>query len=422
MQKPLAILDSTGSAIDTEADAVTELRAQLERHPADGYPVQHATACFHLGHALLELGRTDEAERTLARAVELFEGRLPLEQAKSLNLLGVAQRQAGRPDEAAASFIAAAAGFGAGARPLEQGAAVFNLGLTRTEQGDHVAAATDFRTASELLDPTAVPAQAAAAARELGAALLAQGAAAEAIPVLREAVRLADEVEDTAGMGAAANSLGLALLAEGDPAAALDSLRMALAAHPRSVRPSDFALVKANVALAHEALDDLPRARLAARQALGVEELPEAVTGIAVDLLQRHGTPRTVDLLAVLTGQPEAALAPILREELVRLAALPEELRHLEAGEWVAALVDDPDTRVELVAAWLGALLELPPGDIETVVATTVASTTAAAPTVADRFREALERAYARFHEPQAVRVRGLVAAAARDQDAPGWT
>lgn len=422
MQKHLATLDASGTSIDEEADALDELRAQLERYPAERYPVQHATACFHLGAALLELGHTDEAERSLARAADLFKGRLPLEQAKAHNLLGVALRQSGRAAEAADAFVGAAAGFAAEACPLEQGAARFNLGLVRAEQADHHAATNEFRAACELLDPERVPVQAAAAARELGASLLAQEAVAEAIPVLRDAVRLADEVEDTAGMGAAANSLALALLAEGEAAAALESLRTALAAHPRSIRPSDFALVKANMALAHEALADLPKARLAARQALGVEELPEAVAVIAVDLLERCGTPATSDLQAVLAGQPEQARAAMLREELVRLAALPPELRHLESAEWVAALVADPDSRADLVASWLGALLELPPRDIGTVVATMVAAATAAAPADGGAFREALERAYARFHEPQAMRVRALVVAAAQQQGAAGWS
>ncbi|TQM11096.1 tetratricopeptide repeat protein [Pseudonocardia kunmingensis] len=245
-----------------------ELRARLARYPADRYPIQHATASFHLGFALTEAGRFIDAERALAVAAELFDpDRMPAEHAKALNARGAALRAAGLPDAAAGCFQRASAAFAALGQPLEHGAALFNLGLARRDLGEDPI--EDFRRAQEQLDPDRVPAHASAAARELGAALLTAGRSAEAAPVLAEAIALADRGGDLAGLGAAANTLGLVHLALGATAEAIEVLHSAVGAHPRTVRPDGHAMAKANLALAHERAGDTVRARLAARQALG---------------------------------------------------------------------------------------------------------------------------------------------------------
>src|SRR5215212_11475176 len=90
-------------------EAIEELEERLARFPPERYPVQHATAQFHLGVALANAGRPAEAERALHVAARLFApDRLPTEHAKATNALGAALRLAGRLDEAAAAFSRAA--------------------------------------------------------------------------------------------------------------------------------------------------------------------------------------------------------------------------------------------------------------------------------------------------------------------------
>lgn len=376
-----------------------ELTAQLARYPADRYPIQHATASFRLGFVLTAAGRYAEAERALAVAAELFgPDRLPTEHAKALNARGAALRAAGRPAEAAACFRTAAAGFGALNLPLERGAALFNLGLVCRELDEDPLDC--FRRARELLDAERVPAQAAAAARELGAALLTAGHAGDATAVLTEAMGLADRAGDLAGLGAAANTLGLAHLGQGRAAEAVAALRSAVGAHPRTVRPEGHAMAKANLALAHEKAGDVARARLAAQQALGVPGVPEVVCRTAAGVLARLGDERGV-LLDVMDTEPADQRSATVREELLRWSDAWPEDRSAEAEAFVAGVLDRPVAAAELVATWLGALLEMPPQAMTTLVTDVMLALRGHGPTDIERFRALVARGCARFHFPQ---------------------
>lgn len=376
-----------------------ELTARLARYPADRYPVQHATAQFHLGVALTEAGRYDEAARTLAVAADLFDpDRMPTEHAKAVNARGAALRAAGRPEEAVGCFEQASNAFAALGRPLEHGAALFNLGLARRDVGmDPVAA---FREAGELLDAERVPAHAAAAARELGAALFAAGRGSEAAPILAAAVALADRGGDLAGLGAAANTLGLVHLAQDRSKDAVEILRTAVGAHPRTIRPEGHAMAKANLALAHERDGDPVRARFVARQALGVPRAPQPVVTVAGAVLSRLGD-SPGRLLDVLDDEAEDRWPSIVREELVRWADAWPEDRAADAQEFVAGVLDRPRTGAELVVTWLGGLLELPPAAMHGLATDAVVALRELDSAEVERFRSWVARGCARFHVPQ---------------------
>lgn len=394
-----------------------ELTARLARYPADRYPVQHATASFQLGFALAGAGRFTEAERALAVAAELFgPDRLPTEHAKALNARGAALRSVGRPAEAAECFRVAAAGFQALDLPLEHGAALFNLGLVLRELGEDPLDC--FRRARAQLGADRVPAQAAAAARELGAALLTADRASDAVPVLTEAVGLADRAGDLAGLGAAANTLGLAQLAQGRPDEAVEALRTAVGAHPRTVRPEGHAMAKANLALAHERAGDAARAQLAAHQALGVPGVPEAVCATAAGVLTRLGG-GPGSLLEVLDTDPEELWPAQFREELVRwVDAWPED-GVAEADALVTGVIDRPVAAAELVAVWLGALLEMPPAAMELLAAEVLTALHGRDEADVERFRSLVARGCARFHFPQMNRLTHLFEQIAARQDGP---
>lgn len=379
--------------------SLIELTARLARYPADRYPVQHATASFHLGAALTEAGRFDESERALAVAAELFgPDRMPAEHAKALNARGAALRASDRPAEAIGCFERAATTFARVELPLEHGAALFNLGLCRRDLGaDPIEV---FGRARELLDPERVPAHAAAAARELGAALFTAGRGAEATPILADAVALAERGHDIAGLGAAANTLGLVHLAQDRAKDAVEILRTAAAAHPRTVRPHGHAMAKANLALAHERDRDAVRARLAARQALGVPGAPEPVVTTAAAVLTRIGDDPG-RLLDVLDDEPVDRWPPLVREELLRWdEAWPEE-RAVEAEAFVAGVLDRPRAAAELVATWLGGLLELPPQAMHALATDAVLALRGQDAEQVERFRSWVARGCARFHIPQ---------------------
>jgi tetratricopeptide (TPR) repeat protein len=383
--------------------AIAELEQRLRRYPPDRYPVQHATAQFHLGVALANAGRIEAAETALRAALRIFEPeRLPVERAKVLNALGAVLRLAGRMDAAAAAFEDAAVAFGAATQPLEEGAAFFNLGLVRRDLGDHPAAEAAFDHARRLLDERRVPTQAGAAARELGVTLLERGSLERAVEQLEEAARLAAEQGDRAGLGAALNALGLARLARGDTLGAVESFRDAAAAHPYGVRPQEHAMVKTNLALAHERDGDLPRARLAAAQAVAVPEAPQAVKEQARAILERIGAPAG-DLLTILDDEPDELRIALVREELLRLLASAPEERDAELARWVEqTAARGPD----FAETWLAALLELPTQELEALVGGVVAAVGRLEPRAAERVRADLAAATARFHLPQLIRLK----------------
>ena len=375
-------------------EPILELEQRLARYDAARYPVQRATTQYHLGVVLADAGRVQEAVESLSSAVELFNpDALPVEHAKALNALGAAFRLAGDVEAAEASFERAAELFERSSLEQEHGAALFNLGLVRRGR-DPAAAAKCFRRATALLQG----AQEAPAARELGATLLALGKLDEAVPTLERAAELAER-GDAAGYGGALNALGLARLAGGDAGAAVESFRQAAGAHPRAVRPSEFAMAKANLALAYEQLADVPRARLAARQAAEVAAPPEPVAAQAGAVLERIGGATASDLLLVLDQEPQSRWEGIVREELVRSCDAPPDARRADAAAWIDG------SSIERTEVWLGGLLELPPADMEALVRSALEELGARDDEVKQQFRSDVARAAARFHVPQLLRL-----------------
>lgn len=373
-------------------EPVRELEERLDRYDAERYPVQHATARFHLGVALTDAGRAEEAIESLMRAVALFDPELlPVEHAKAVNALGAARRLAGDPEGAGVEFEQAATLFERVGLEQEHGAALYNLGLVCRE-ADPSAAVECFRRAASLL----AGGHEAAAARELGATLLQLGELGEATQVLERTVEAARR-GDAAGLGGTLNALGLVQLAAGKDDDAVESFREAAAAHPRGIRPAEFAMAKANLALAFERAGDVRRARLAARQALGVTALPEPVEAQASAILARLG-PAGDDLLGVLLEEREERREGLVREELVRSAGDSDAERLAEATTWI-------DGSGELAGLWLGALLELPPASMERLVRSALEALSSRDPDVQERFRGHVSRAAARFHMPQLLRL-----------------
>ncbi len=393
--------------------AIEELEVRLSRYPEHRYPVQHATTQFHRGGALIEMGRLAEAEGALRSSIRLFEG-LRHEQAKALNLLGVALRAAGRLHEAAEAFEQARERFEAEEQPVDGAAASFNLGLVQAQAGDSEAAQRSLSQARRRFDELGAPASAGAAARELGAVLLASGEAEASIEVLEEAVTAGDRAGDPAGRGAAANALGLARLAAGRAGQATDALREAVAAHPRSVRPEGYAMAKANLALAYEAAGDEPRARLAARQALGSPGAAKPVRLQAAAVLERLGQPRD-DLMVVLDQEAGGRLLPLVREEVLRWVDAPPTMRRAEAAAWIDGQLARPARAMDLAEAWLGVLLELPPPAMEDLVRTTLEALADHDGDVRQRFCTQVSRAMGCFNVPQWMRLKDTFARTAQD-------
>lgn len=379
-----------------------ELTARLARYPADRYPMQHATASFQLGFALTEAGRFREAERALAVAAELFgPDRLPTEYAKATNARGAALRADGAYREAAGCFAVAAEAFEKVGLAPEHGAALFNLGLVRRELGEDPAGC--FRQALGLLDRARVPGYAAAAARELGATLLTTGQTVDAVDVLGDAVALAERARDLPGLGAALNTLGLAQLAAGRPQEAVAAFVGAVGAHPRTVRPDGYAIAKANLALAYERAGEPVRGRLAARQALGAPAVPAAVGSTATGVLERLGS-GPGEMLDVLDLEQEERWPAVMLEELVRWSDAWPEDRELEAVAFVDGVLARP-AAAELVATWLGGLLELPPASMDTVVTVVLHALRGRDVEDTERFRSLVARGCARYHIPQMQRL-----------------
>ncbi|MDP8969870.1 MAG: tetratricopeptide repeat protein [Actinomycetota bacterium] len=403
-------------------DTITDLRQRLRRYGPDRYPIQHATAQFHLGVALLSAGQADEAAAALRAAAAIFDpDRLPVEHAKATNMLGAALRQLGELKEAAEAFQGAAKTFEAHSQEQEHAAALFNLGLVQRESGDAEAASECFRQAWTRFAEHRLPGQATSAARELGTTLLARGELDAAADTLAQATDLAAQVGDYAAVGSAANALGLAHLGLGRTQEALEAFRQAAVAHPRTVRPEGFAMAKANLAIAYEQDGDGPRARLAARQALAVGDAPEPVRVQASGVLERLGT-QADDLLVVLDQEPADRWAPIVREEVVRWADEDPDQRRAALGAWVDGQVARPDRGADLAEAWLDVLLELPPEVFETMIRATLEVLPERDEATVDRFRSDVSRAMVRFHVPQWLRLKDTFNRIAGELDQePSW-
>jgi hypothetical protein len=237
--------------------------------------------------------------------------------------------------------------------------------------------------------------------------------------VLQDAMALADRAGDPIGVGAAANALGLACLADGRPQAAAEAFAAAAAAHPRAGRPEAFAMAKANLALALEAREAAPAARLAARQALAASAVPEPVRAQAEAIVARLGRDDG-DLLVVLASEPEPGRAAVAREELARTAEAGEEERAADARAWVAAHLGWPDDPADVAELWLGGLLELPPEIVERLVRDALRIAVTLDPEGRETFRTAVTRAMVRFHIPQWTRLQDVLHRAAEEVGDPG--
>ena len=351
-------------------DDVAELEARVRRYRADRYPVQRATALFHLG-SLLTDANAARAAAALHESIDLFlEAGLALEAAKARNALGAALREAREADSAATEFDAAARAFASLGAEREQAAALFNLGLVTR-------APAPIERARDLFGEQGARREEAAAERELGTVLLAAGETQRAAAALERARKGGDP--------GAPNALGLARLAAGNAQEAADLFREAAALHPRSVRPAEHAMAKANLALALEVTGDTARARLAARQALAVAAAPAPVSEQAATILERLGSERG-DLARVLGEDSPECAAVAARDEVARWVDAGAEEREAEAAAW-----DGDDDAAETL---LGTLLELPPEQFELVLDALLP------------LRAQLERVAPRFHLPQELRVR----------------
>lgn len=395
-----AAVQPSAQPTDVEV-ALDELRTRLRRYPAEQYPVQHAVSQFHLGVALLQSGRAEEALGALATARSGFATTgLALELAKAENMQGVALREVGDLVAAGAAFASAAADFANLEQSLEEAAASYNLGLVRRLLGDSAGAQPALARAGELFIAANLPIQSAAAARELGTLLLTDGRSEEAIPILTDAVDKARDGGDAAGTGAAANTLGLAHLAAGDRGAAALAFRLAASTHPRSIRPAEHAMAKANLALAYEQHDPA-RARLAAGQALAVRATPAPVRQLAQEVLGRLPALCGSELFDVLDDEPADDWPVVLRDEVTRWADCPPAERAEAAGHWVEGVLQRSGRGPEFVEAFLNALLELPPAAYERIVETVVRASGSQSESAADRFRAITRSGMARFPIPQ---------------------
>ena len=403
--------------------AIRDLEERLRRYPSKRYPVQHATAQFHLGITLAAAGDLERAEEALVTAAQLFDpAALRAEHGKAMNALGSVLRLAGRPKEAAHILARAAATFHAAGLTAEHGAACFNLGLVRREAGDVDGASHAFDVARRLFEAAGAPAHAAAAARELGAVRFAAGDLAAAERALEGAVPTALRAGDAAGAGAAANLLGLVELAAGRATEAVDSFATAAAAHPRSVRPADYAMAKANLALAHEGAGDAVRARVAARQALGIPAAAPPVRTQAEAVLSRLGGAQPDDMVAVLAEEEPEHRAAIVREELARWADAGDAERRADAAAWIDGQLARPSAAVGLAESWVAGLLELAPADMETVIRSVVEALGEREAEAQERFRAEVAMAAARFHVPQLLRLRDAFnRIAAELGEEPAW-
>ena len=402
-----------------DPDLRAALDAELERHDPDRYPVQHATARFHLGSQLLAVGSPAEGARHLRTAVDLFpaEG-LPVEHAKATNMLGVALRDLGRQLEAEALFATAYDLFHREGNLVEAAAASHNRGLVLRDLGRIDDAVAAFEVAVATFVEADARAQASAACRELATTQYTAGRLDDAPEVLAQAMDLARRAGDRTALGAAANVLGIVHLAAGDPAAARRAFEDAAGAHPRTVRPAAYAMARSNLALASDRAGMPDHARLAARQALAVPHASPEVVAQATDVLARLGDDDAA-LLRVLDTADEGDRVGALRAEFGRLAEDPSAVA-AHGTAWVAGLEVRPDAAVELAEAWLEVLLEQPPAEFRRVVDAVTAAHRAADGDVA---RRSIVSAMGRFHAPQWLRLKDTFIASDDDHGGRGgWS
>lgn len=385
-------------------DILAELRGRREMYPPDRYPVQHATASFHLGVALIQAGQPEPAERVLEDAVKLFDrDGLTSEHAKSLNMLGVAHRDAGSLEEAKGCFAAAVQMFAGEGEKLERAAALYNLGLVHRELGDASRSVEDLKESLRIFEQEEARPASSAASRELGASLLASGGPDDAIPLLERAREEARSTGDDPSFGDASNALGLAYLAVGRTDDAIGAFKEAASADPPSVRPAAHAMAKANLATALERKGAFDRARMAALQARAIEVAPGPVRQQVGEILDRVGSsPGSLWRVLDNEGDDEATV----RDELLRWARLEEAERRGELSVWIHSQSASETRGEDRAELWLKVLLELPPGPMETLVASAVAAAETLDEAAASKWASQTGRAMTRFHIPQWERIR----------------
>jgi len=406
---------------DGQHTEIVDLEARLRRYDVTRYPVQHATARFHLGVLLLGSGRISDSAGSLRTAHEIFTGvGMRLEAAKALVMSGVAAREGGQPDRARASFLAAATAFADLEQPAEEGAARFNLGLVRADLGETEDALTAFASAHDLFLGAGQVAQAGAACREQATVWLRSDDPHRAVPMLSEAMELAERGGDLPGLGAAANALGLARLSTDDVPGAVEAFAHAVGAYPRTLRPADHAMAKANLALAYHRLGNAARARLTARQAVSIGEADPQVRAQAERVLAALVGGTTPDLVDVLDSEPPDRWHAIVRDEVQRWSAVDRAERLDDVNRFLEAVLARPGGGYALAESLLGVLLELPTPPYEELVGVLVEVTGRRPEDVQDRVRAVVGSALARFPLPQWQRLAGSLNTAARTAGLPG--
>lgn len=404
-----------------EQSEIVALEARLRRYDVTRYPVQHATARFHLGVLLLGGGRISDSALALHTAREIFAAvGMRLEAAKALVMSGVAAREGGQPELARASFLAAATAFADLEQPAEEGAARFNLGLVLTDLGETEEALTPFASAHDLFLKAGQVSQAGAARREQATVWLRSGHPGRAVGLLTEAVELAGRGGDLPGLGAAANALGLARLSTDDVPGAVEAFAHAVGAYPRTLRPADHAMAKANLAVAYHQLGNAARARLTARQAAAVDEADARVRAQAEGVLAAllGGTPP--ELVDVLDSEPPDRWHAIVRDEVQRWSAVSRAERLDDVDRFLEAVLARPGGGYALAESLLGVLLELPPPPYEELVGVLVEVSGRRPEEVQDRVRAVVGSALARFPVPQWQRLVESLNTAARTAGLPG--
>jgi tetratricopeptide (TPR) repeat protein len=394
-----------------------DLYSRVRRYDPERYPVQHATARFHLGATLLQDGQAEDAAVELGAAVAGFgTAGMDVEHAKATMMLGVALRETGRGGDAARAFTAAAAAFADHEQHGEHAAALHNLGLVARDGGDVDTAVEAFRQAAERFAELGEATAATTADRELGTTLLSAGRAEEAAEILHRVVYGNPGRTDPLAWGVAANALGLALLALDRHDEAVQALIDAATAHPRGLRPDGYAMAKANLALAHEGAGRTSHARLAARQARDTAGVPAVVATQAVGVLERldpidepgsnpgsdPGSGPVVDVIGeVLDAEGADAWPGIIRDEQGRWLGIDDAARVEAAGGWIGCVLARRGRAPDLLEAWFDVALEQPPQDMEALLAATVTAWRGHPEEERERFRSVTARALPRFHLPQ---------------------
>lgn len=390
---------------------ISDLRARLDRYPADAKPLQRGAVLLELGAALLAEDQFAEAADALGDAGQLLAGARP-EHARALFLGGVALRGAGRAEEAIAAFEAARDAYGELAQPADEAAARFNLGVTLRQTG-RAEAADELAAAREAFVGLGHRAGAASAQRELAQLRLLDGDPASARALLEEAADELAAAGDAAGVADAVNALGLACLAVADIDGATSAFERARALAPPSVRASQHATAAANLALAYERGGRDAAARTTARQVVALAGAPPAARIQAAAVLERlaaDGTDEGDDLLVVLDETPAEDRSAVLRAELDRVCRLPAP----DAASALAALarrLGDAD----LAEAVLAIIVEQPPEAAARVLGACLTVVAADPDQDAEAIARGLSRAVARFPVPQMMRLQGLLADLGRD-------